>query len=187
MNFRDAPRVRSPANLLRTMPTKTLKLVPYDHTWPALCEAAAARLTAALGTRAQSIEHIGSTSVPGLLAKPVIDIGVAVSSADEAEACVAPLQTLGYEYRGMHGDDPARRYFVLDGEGRRRVQIHMWILPAAGWERHLRFRDLLRARPDLAAAYAREKLRVAEAAGWDKAAYSVAKGPFIEALLRGEG
>ena len=132
------------------------------------------------------VEHIGSTSVPGLLAKPVIDIAVAVSSAEEAAACVAPLEALGYEHRGMHGDNPARRYFVLDAEGRRRAQIHMWILPAAGWDRHLRFRDLLRSRPDLAAAYAREKLRVADAVGWDKMAYSEAKGPFIETLLRGE-
>lgn len=168
------------------MSKTALKFVPYDPAWPALFEAEAARLGAALGPRALRVEHIGSTSVPGLLAKPVIDIAVAVSSAGEAAACVAPLQTLGYEYRGMHGDDPARRYFVLDRDGRRRVQIHMWILPAAGWERHLRFRDLLRARPDLADAYAREKLRAAGAVGWDKMAYSVAKGPFIEALLSGE-
>ena len=168
------------------MSTPTLKLVTYDPAWPALFAAEAERISRAFAPRELPIEHIGSTSVPGLLAKPVIDIAIAVSSAEEAAECVAPLQALGYEYRGMHGDDPARRYFVLDAEGRRRVQIHMWILPAAGWDRHLRFRDLLRARPDLAAAYAREKLRVADSVGWNKMAYSEAKGPFIEALLRGE-
>lgn len=169
------------------MPPTPLKLVPYDPAWPSAFEAEAARIGPALAPRALRVEHIGSTSVPGLLAKPVIDIAVAVASAADAEACVAPLRALGYEYRGMHGDDPARRYFVLDRDARRRVQIHMWILPAAGWDRHLRFRDLLRARPDLADAYAREKLRVAEAVGWNKMAYSEAKSPFIEALLRGEG
>ena len=169
------------------MSGKPLTLAPYDPDWPAAFEAEAGRIGSALGPRARRIEHIGSTSVPGLLAKPVIDIAVAVDSAAEAEACVAPLQSLGYEHRGMHGDDPARRYFALDRDGRRRVQIHMWILPAAGWDRLLRFRDLLRARPDLASAYAREKLRVADAVGWDKMAYSEAKGPFIESLLRGDG
>jgi GrpB-like predicted nucleotidyltransferase (UPF0157 family) len=168
------------------MSNKPLKLVAYDPAWPADFAAEAARINDALDARALRVEHIGSTSVPGLLAKPIIDIAVAVASAEVAEQCVAPLGALGYESRGMHGDDPARRYFVLDRDGRRRVQIHMWILPAAGWDRHLRFRDLLRARPDLADAYAREKLRVADAVGWDKMAYSEAKSPFIEALLRGE-
>lgn len=168
------------------MSNTRLKLAPYDPAWPATFAAESARVGAALAPRALRVEHIGSTSVPGLLAKPIIDIAVAVSSAESAAACVAPLQTLGYEYRGVHGDDPAHHYFVLDRDGRRHAHIHLWILPAAGWDRHLRFRDLLRARPDLAGAYAREKLRVAEAVGWNKLAYSEAKSPFVEALLRGE-
>jgi GrpB-like predicted nucleotidyltransferase (UPF0157 family) len=163
----------------------TLVLAEYDPAWPAAFEAEAARLRAAVGAHVIAIEHVGSTSVPGLLAKPVIDVAVAVASERAADACVAPMRAMGYEYRGPHGDDPARRYYALDRDGRRAVQVHLWIVPAEGWARHLRFRDLLRGSPALAAAYAREKRRVAEAVGWDKRAYAEAKGPFIQALLRG--
>lgn len=164
------------------MPHGRLVLAEHDPAWARAFEAEAAAIRAALGDLALAVEHIGSTAVPGLLAKPVVDVGVAVPSVDAAEAAVAPLEARGYEHRGMHGDDPARRYFVLDRDGRRLFQLHLWILPTPAWERHLAFRDLLRARPDLAHAYAAEKRRVAEATGWDKGAYSLAKGPFIERM-----
>lgn len=164
------------------MPHGRLVLAEHDPAWARAFEAEAAAIREALGERVLAVEHVGSTSVPGLLAKPIVDIAVAVGSVRDAEAAVAPLEARGYAHRGMHGDDPLRRYFVLDRDGRRVFQLHLWILPAAGWERHLAFRDLLRARPDLADAYAREKRRVAEAVGWDKGAYSLAKGPFIERI-----
>ena len=169
------------------MTSRRLELIPYDPAWQARFEAEAARLRAAIGAHARGIEHIGSTSVVGMLAKPVIDVAVAVDSVAAADACVAPLGALGYEYRGMHGDDPARRYYVLDREGRRAVQIHLWILPTPSWARHLGFRDLLRARPDVAEAYAREKRRVADAVAWDKTAYADAKGPLVQRVLREHG
>ena len=121
--------------------------------------------------------------MPGLLAKPVIDVAAAVASDTDAAACVAPLEALGWRHRGLHGDDPRRRYLVLEQDGRRVAQLHLWILPAAGWDEHLRFRDALRADPALAAAYAGEKRRVADLVAWDKRAYSEAKGPFIRAVL----
>lgn len=164
------------------MPHGRLVLAEHDPAWARAFAVEAAAIRAALGDLVVAVEHIGSTAVPGLLAKPVVDIGVAVPSVAAAEAAVAPLEARGYEHRGMHGDDPARRYFVLDREGRRVFQLHLWIVPTPAWERHLAFRDLLRARPDLADAYAEEKRRVAEATGWDKGAYSLAKGPFIDRL-----
>ena len=166
------------------LPSGQLVLAEHHPAWAAAFAAEAAAVRTALGERALAVEHIGSTAVPGLLAKPVVDIGVAVGSVADAEAAVAPLEARGYAHRGMHGDDPARRYFVLDRGGRRVFQLHLYVVPAPAWERHLAFRDLLRARPDLAAAYAREKRRVAGATGWDKGAYSLATGPFIERVLR---
>ena len=166
---------------------KRLQLCPHDREWLEIFEAERERLTAAPGSRLLHIEHVGSTSVPDLLAKPVVDIAVAVGSATEADFCIEPLQALGYEYRGLHGDDERRRYYVLEREGRRVAQIHLWILPAAGWDRMLRFREVLRANAVVREAYAREKLRVAELVGWDKAAYSLAKGPFIESILERYG
>ncbi|MBD0320017.1 MAG: GrpB family protein [Gemmatimonadetes bacterium] len=163
----------------------TLRLAEYDPAWPARFAAEAARIRAALGTLAAAVEHVGSTAVPGLPGKPVLDLAIAVATEADADACVAPLQALGYTYRGPHGDDPRRRYYVRDAAGKRFSHIHLYILPARAWDEKLAFRDALRADPALARAYAAEKWRVAEAVGWDKAAYSLAKGPFVERVLAG--
>ncbi len=117
------------------------------------------------------------------MGKPVLDLAIAVASEKAADACVTPLVALGYEYRGPYGEDPRRRYYVRNETGRRVAQIHLHILPAQAWEEKLAFRDALRADPVLLAAYAAEKRRVADATKEDKAAYSIAKGPFIEKAL----
>ena len=163
--------------------TGNLHLVPYDRAWPEWFAREAVRLDGAVGEWVKAIEHVGSTAVPGLLSKPVIDIAAAVESEEGADACVTPVTALGYEYRGLHGDDPRRRYYVLNDDGRRVAQLHVYILPARAWTEMLAFRDALRSQPGLAADYAREKRRVAEAVEWDKAAYSLAKGPFISSAL----
>jgi GrpB-like predicted nucleotidyltransferase (UPF0157 family) len=162
---------------------RNLLLVPYDPAWPARFAAEAERIHAALGALANAIEHVGSTAVRGLAGKPVLDIAIAVADEPAADGCMAPLQGLGYEYRGLNGDDPRRRYYVLDVDGQRAVQIHLYVLPAPAWDEKLAFRDALRADPDLAAAYEAEKWRVGEQVGWDKAAYAVSKGAFVEAVL----
>lgn len=163
---------------------RTLKLVPYDPAWPARFAAEAERLRRAVGRHIDALEHVGSTAVPGLLGKPVLDIAVAVRSQATADACIVPLTALGYEYRGSYGDDPRRRYYVRnDAAGRRIGQIHLYILPATAYAEKLAFRDALRADAALAAAYAAEKQRVAAAVNWDKGAYSAAKSPFVERAL----
>lgn len=162
---------------------RTLRLVPYDPAWPARFAAEAARLRAALGGAASAVEHVGSTAVPGLAGKPVLDVAIAVRDEAAADACVAPMEGLGYAYRGPHGPDPRRRYYVRDAGGARAAQIHLYVLPAAAWAEQLAFRDALRADPALAAAYAAEKYRVADAVRWDKGEYSLAKGPFVERAL----
>ena len=163
---------------------RTLELVAYDPAWPARFAAEAERLRAVIGAHARAIEHVGSTAVPGLLGKPVLDIALAVADEPAADACIAPLTALGYEYRGPYGDDPQRRYYVRnDAAGRRVGHIHLYIMPAPAYAEKLAFRDALRADPALAAAYAAEKQRVAATVAWDKAAYSVAKGPFIVRVL----
>ncbi|HEX2202277.1 MAG TPA: GrpB family protein [Longimicrobium sp.] len=163
--------------------SRTLRLVPHDPAWPERFAAEAARIRAALGARALAVEHVGSTAVPGLMGKPVLDVGIAVGSEADADACIAPLGALGYAYRGPYGDDPRRRYYVRDEGGVRVAQVHLYVLPAAAWDEKLAFRDALRADPALAAAYEAEKRRVAEAVEWDKGAYSIAKGPFVERIL----
>jgi len=162
---------------------RPLRLVPPDPGWPDFYAHEADAIRAALGAHLADLQHVGSTAVPGLLSKPVIDIAGAVRSEQAAVECIAPLQALGYEFRGPHGDDPRRRYYVRDSMGVRVVQLHLYILPAVAWEEQLSFRDALRADPALVAAYAAEKLRVAEQVGWDKALYSEQKGPFIRQAL----
>ena len=161
----------------------TLQLVPYDPAWPARFEREAARIHDVIGNCSLAIEHVGSTSVPGLLAKPILDLAIAVGSEVDADACIAPLEGLGYLYRGPYGDDPRRRYYVRDEDGRRVSHLHLYILPASAWDEKLAFPNALRSDPGLAAAYAAEKYRIAESVDWVKASYSLAKGPFIERVL----
>lgn len=169
------------ANNLSMAPT--LLLVPYHPTWPSRFEAEVVRLRSALRGAASAIEHVGSTAVLGLAGKPVLDVAIAVLSEGAADACIAPLEDLGYEYRGPYGDDPRRRYYVRGVGGARVAHLHLYVLPAAGWDEQLGFRDALRADAALASAYAAEKFRVADAVGWRKAAYSLAKGAFVERTL----
>lgn len=160
-----------------------LELLDDHAEWGRLYARESARVAAALAPLRPRIEHIGSTAVPGLLAKPVVDLCVVVPTGDELDRAVAPLEGLGYRHRGPHGDDPLRRYFVLDEGDRRVAQLHLWPEAAPAWREALDFRDLLREDDELREAYAREKRRAAEAVGWDKRAYSLEKGPFIEAVL----
>jgi GrpB-like predicted nucleotidyltransferase (UPF0157 family) len=170
---------------------QTLVLVPYNTSWPARFDEEASRLREALGTAALRIEHVGSTAVPVLAGKPVLDIAIAVASTAAADSCVAPLTQLAYDYRGPHGPDPQRRYYSLDVDGTRTTQVHLYVLPAVGWNEMLLFRNALRADTALAAAYTAEKFRIAEAVGWDKHTYALAKEPFVERVLatlrRGKG
>ena len=102
--------------------------------------------------RSSRSDIVGSTAVPGLVSKPVIDLAVSVRSEPDADACVAPLQALDYRIRGSLGDDPGRRYYVRDAEGIRVAQLHVYILVAVAWSELLEFRNALRADPDLPAA-----------------------------------
>jgi GrpB-like predicted nucleotidyltransferase (UPF0157 family) len=163
---------------------RTLTLVEYDPAWPARFAHECVRLRGAVAAHVLAIEHVGSTAIPGMISKPVLDIAISVADEASADACVSPLQALGYEYRGPYGDDPRRRYYVLAVDGQRTVHVHLYILPARAWDEKLAFRDALRADAALADAYAAEKRRVADAVAWDKAAYSDAKGPFIASVLR---
>jgi GrpB-like predicted nucleotidyltransferase (UPF0157 family) len=127
-----------------------IALAPYDPAWPARFLEARARIAAACGARVAAIEHVGSTAVPGLLAKPVIDVLAGVRDLDDAGRTIARLEAAGYRYRlDLEWTFPARRYFTRDGE-----HVHMVVEGDPFWRRHLVFRDRLRNKPETAAAYA---------------------------------
>lgn len=156
----------------------------HDPAWARLFAEEAARLRAVLGDRVGVIEHVGSTSVPGLDAKPILDLMIAVHSLRDADGLVPLLRELGY----AHKDDPEipeRLYFVR-GSAERRTHHLSLAEPGTGWRRQqLRFRDLLRGDPRLAADYAALKHELAARHPGDRRAYAAGKQPFIEGVLAG--
>jgi len=155
-------------------------VVPYDPRWPSLFDAEAVRLSHALGEIAVRIEHIGSTAVPGLAAKPVIDIQISVKALEPPTPYSGPLESIGYgNWRDIH--EPNHR-FCRD-EPRRH---HVHLVVAGGDLEPLRplFRDYLVAQPEVAREYGELKVKAAATHGHDRDAYTHCKTEFIEGALR---
>ena len=155
-------------------------MVPYDPEWVRLFAEEKARLQAVIGAYVLDIQHVGSTSVPGMVAKPILDIAIAVRNFEEARVCIPPVESLGYAYKGEFGI-PRRHYFVK-GEPRTH-HIHMNERGSTDWENQVLFRDCLIRHPDLAEEYARLKLELARRFPEDRLAYTDAKAPLIERVL----
>ena len=159
-----------------------VRLVPHDPRWAALAEAEAARIRDAVAPVGLETHHIGSTSIPGILAKPVLDLLGVAASLDEFERMQPVLERLGYMWRGEYGL-PGRRFCTLDdGKGVRRVQLHGYAAGDPSIRRQLAFRDYLRARADVARAYEGEKLRCAALHPDNSTEYSACKGTFIRSV-----
>jgi GrpB-like predicted nucleotidyltransferase (UPF0157 family) len=161
--------------------TRRVELFDYDPRWPDVFETERARLEAAIGPHVVAIEHIGSTSVPRLAAKPVVDIGVAVEEFFAARVCILPIKRLGYRYKGQHGIP--RRHFFYKGE--RTHHLHMLETSSGEWHDLLDFRDWLRADAETARAYEALKRALAERHRDQVEDYAHAKTDFVrEALSR---
>lgn len=161
-------------------PPRRIEVIDADPAWPERFRAEAARIADALGPVAARIEHIGSTSVSGLTAKPVLDVQISVRSLRPMEPYREPLEGLGYVYRA--DDEPEHRFFRLDVEGVRSVNIHVCEAGSEWERRHIAFRDHLRAHPEDAARYAEVKRALARRFPFDVLSYADAKKPFIEAI-----
>lgn len=163
------------------LPGGSLELVPYHDEWPCLFEREKRRLQEVVGQHVLEVQHIGSTAIPGMIAKPILDIGVAVADFEEARVCAEPIEALGYTYRGEHGI-PQRHYFVKGDP--RTHHIHMVEIHHPGWESSRLFRDYLIEHPEAAEEYASLKRRLAEVHANDRHAYGEGKGPFIERIVQ---
>ena len=153
-----------------------VEVVPYDPAWPRRFEEWRDRLAGALGRIARRIDHVGSTAVPGLVAKPVIDIQVSVPEIEEEAAFAPAIERAGIAFRSR---DAVHRYFRPSGDRPRVVQVHVCTAGSA-WERdHLLFRDFLRSRQDVAGAYGQLKGQLADRYRDDRIAYNEAKTNFI--------
>ena len=159
-------------------------LVAYDPLWPVAFEAEKERLAKALGSVAKGIEHYGSTAVPGLCAKPILDIMVGISPLSEWERCKPALEALGYDYAEGAGV-PGHYIF---GRGRDRTErthlVHVVEYQGESWRGSLTFRDALRRDAGLRESYAQAKERAAGAAPGNRAAYNLQKGPFISESIK---
>jgi GrpB-like predicted nucleotidyltransferase (UPF0157 family) len=158
---------------------EVIALAPPDDGWPARFEQEATRLRRLLGARADGIEHIGSTAVPGLWAKPIVDILIGVDEARTEEAARL-IVSGGYEDLGEAGVS-GRRY--LRKRSPDAVNVHLVQPGGALWRNNLLLRDYLRANPAEAARYARHKQAIVARGVTMLLAYSVEKVPLIEELL----
>lgn len=153
-------------------------VVAYDPSWPQAFACEAGLIEGALGPGVR-LHHIGSTSVPGLAAKPVIDVLMEVACLAALDGEAAVMEALGYEVMGAFGIE-GRRYFRKDdARGLRTHQIHAFETGSPHLARHLAFRDYLRAHGDVAAKYGALKLRLAETCA-DAGAYMDGKDGFVK-------
>ena len=155
-------------------------LAPYDPTWPAQYAAEAAKIRAALGPQAQVLEHVGSTSIPGLAAKPILDILLAVADSSDEDAYVPPLTAQGYR---LHLREPDwEQHRVMKGEWPF-VNLHVFTVGSGEITRMLAFRDRCRTHPEELALYAQTKQALAGQVWRHVQHYANAKGEVVEAII----
>jgi GrpB-like predicted nucleotidyltransferase (UPF0157 family) len=174
-------------------PPLPVELVPHDAKWVDAARERASQLHAALGPLLVEVHHVGSTSIPGIVAKPIIDLIPEVASIDKLDAQREVLKELGYEWWGEFGL-AGRRYCTLTdvASGKRLVQLHCYATGSPEITRHIAFRDYLRQRPELAAEYEAVKRRCRDQHPENSHAYTDCKDDWIrrvqaEALAAGSG
>ncbi len=165
-------------------PDGTVEVVPYDPAWPARFEAERVILMAAAPGLFLSVEHIGSTAVPGLAAKPTIDVLGVVDDLDRVVESLAALAEAGYHYRpGSFPDDSGHLFFRKVRDGKRLAHLHVLGTSSPEIEDYRTFRDWLTAAPDVARGYAELKLDLAARFAGRRQAYVEAKGREVDVLM----
>ncbi len=160
----------------------TVQIAPYSPAWAILFRTERPRLEQALGELALDIQHIGSTAVPGLAAKPILDLAVAVARESVVPDCVVRLADVGYTYRGYRGPDQG--YFFDQGRGQELTHyLHVLLIHEAAWSNNLHFRDYLAAHPEARDRYQRLKEDLAAEYPADRATYTAAKAEFVQEIL----
>lgn len=159
-----------------------LVLESHQEDWSRKFEDEAAAVSEAIGAEGVAIHHIGSTAIPGILAKPILDMLLEVAGLDGLDQRAARLEALGYESLGEFGI-PGRRYFRKDdAHGVRTHQIHAFASGSPHLTRHLAFRDYLRAFPEVAHDYSKLKCGLLKSCHGSLEVYIAGKDPFIKAV-----
>lgn len=149
---------------------RIIEVAPYDPGWIALFAGEAELLRSVFGEEVVAVHHIGSTSIPGMTAKPIIDMLLEVRDIDRVDAFNEAMRRLGYEARGEYGL-PRRRYFPKTVDGKRAVHVHTWQSGDFEIKRHLAFRDFMVAHPLKAEAYGHLKMELVNRYAGDNEAY----------------
>ncbi|MEO5807704.1 GrpB family protein [Devosia sp.] len=162
---------------------EAVHIVAYDPNWPKRYQAEAALVLSCFPHRPLRIEHMGSTAVPGLSAKPVIDLIVLVDDLAQAKLAVPALEATGYSYWAANPD--TSKLFLVKGlppAPQRTHHLHVYT-DASEFDRHMVFRDALRSEPTTLAAYQGLKTELAERFWHDREAYTNAKATFIDGVV----
>ena len=164
------------------MGTKHVVVEPYDETWTQDFNDIKTELEQALGDLALSIEHVGSTSVPGLSAKPIIDIDVVIDNISILDEVISALGNIGYTHEGDQGI-PGREAFKYEGkEHLRKHHLYVCAKDADELKRHISFRDFLRTHPEAVQDYSKVKEEGALLFPYDIDSYIEHKAPFIQGI-----
>ncbi len=167
------------------MPQYAVELKPHSEEWKWAAEREASRFRELLGENAIAIHHIGSTSIPDILAKPVIDLTPVVRDLDELDQAELRIRAAGYSWWGEFGIVGRRFCTLIDHATDRRIaNIHCFLAESPDIDRHLAFRDYLRAFPEKARKYEAEKLLCQQLHPNDTGAYADAKAAWIKAVER---
>lgn len=162
------------------MSNKNVVLENYNVNWPTIFNEERAKLLSVVAEHILTIEHVGSTSIPGMRAKPIIDIAIAINNFEEGKICIAPIVELGYRYKGEYGI--AKRHYFVRGEPST-YHLHMLEKESSDWQTMIKFRDYLIANQATADQYANLKSTLAIEFAHDRPAYQEAKGVFIKEVL----
>lgn len=160
----------------------TVKVVPYTYQWREEYEKEEGLLKSAIGKYALDIQHVGSTSIEGLDAKPIIDIAVGVESLDKVNYFKGALEQIGYEYRDNAGIE-GRIMFAKGSEDLRTHYLHIEVIHGPLWENHIYFRDYLCLHKEYIKEYSNLKKAVAIKFQEDRGSYTKEKDRFITAVL----
>ena len=171
---------KSRAPILLGLPAGEVRLFDAHEAWAHEFDLERTRIANAVGDRILEVQHVGSTAIPGVPAKPVLDILVGVEDFEEASACVAPLESIGYCYRHEHGIP--RRYYFVKGAPRTH-HLHMVERGSHHWAITTAFRDFLRQDAASALEYAEAKRSLAAKYSRDREAYQREKDKVVERLL----
>lgn len=158
-----------------------LRLSPYHEEWPVLYETEQEIIKSAIGDHLVDIQHVGSTAIVGMPAKPILDIAIAVENFEKARVGVEPLGKLGYTFKGENGIP--RRHYFQKGEPCTH-HIHMVEETGEEWTKLILFRDYLRSNRSAAGRYARLKADLIDSLAGDRKSYQAAKSAFIDGVIR---